>query len=242
MKKNSFYLLMRIVCYLLLVGAILYGLYASPYNPHPQSAEDIRRWVMAFGVWAPLIYIAVYTIRPLLFFPTLLLNLSAGVLFGPYLGIIFLLLGGFGCASLCYSIGRFGGGSWILNNFGGSWGERLRAYLVGEGSFMKMIWLRTVPIFPYDPVSIIAGSVHLSFKIYAGATLLGMLPGAIAYNFLADSFGTTRFYIALAVTILAFGVPLIWWQASGAGKGWINLQSWKQLWVRLWKGSGLNGK
>ena len=208
MKKKYLYLLLRVLVYLLVLGAVLYGLYESPYNPHPHSAEDIRRWVVGFGVWAPLIYVAVYTIRPLLLFPTLLLNLSAGVLFGPWWGILFLLLGGFGCASFCYLLGRFGGGSWLLRNFGGSWGERLTNYLVGSGSFKKMIILRTVPIFPYDPVSIIAGSVRLPFKIYAAATVLGMLPGAIAYNFLADAFGTPRFYAALAVTLLALKLLL----------------------------------
>ena len=77
MKKKYLYLLLRVLVYLLVLGAILYGLYESPYNPHPHSAEDIRRWVVGFGVWAPLIYVAVYTIRPLLLFPTLLLNLSS---------------------------------------------------------------------------------------------------------------------------------------------------------------------
>lgn len=176
MKRATIYLLLRLVAYLVLLGLVIYGLYASPYNPHPQSAEDIRRWVMGFGVWAPLIYVGVYTIRPLLFFPTLLLNLSAGVLFGPWLGIIFLLLGGFGCATLCYFLGRFGGGNWLLRHFGGSWGERLTAYLVGEGSFTKMLWLRTVPIFPYDPVSIIAGSVRLPFKFMVGRLVWACSP------------------------------------------------------------------
>lgn len=136
-EEKYLYLLLRVLVYLLVLGAILYGLYESPYNPHPHSAEDIRRWVVGFGVWAPLIYVAVYTIRPLLLFPTLLLNLSAGVLFGPWWGILFLLLGGFGCASFCYLLGRFGGGCWLLRNFGGSWGERLTNYLVGSGSFKR---------------------------------------------------------------------------------------------------------
>lgn len=218
MKKKYLYLFLRVAVYLLALGLVLYELYASPYNPHPHSAEDIRRWVMSFGIWAPLIYILVYTIRPLLLFPTLLLNLSAGVLFGPWWGVLFLLLGGFGCASFCYLLGRFGGGSWLLRNFGGSLGARLTHYLVGDASFKKMIILRTVPIFPYDPVSIIAGSVHLPFKIYAAATILGMLPGAIAYNFLAEAFGTPLFYAAVGVTVLAFGVPLIWWQKNSAAK------------------------
>ena len=224
MKKQRKYLLVRVAVYLLLAGCVLYGLYSSPYNPHPQSPEDIRRWVTGFGVWAPLIYIGVYTVRPLLFFPTLLLNLSAGVLFGPYWGVLLVLTGGLGCASFCYLLGRFGGGRWFLDNFGGRGGDKLTEYLVGAGSFTKMLWLRTVPIFPYDPVSIIAGSVRLPYRIYSSATLLGMLPGAIAYNFLADAFGTPRFYMALGVTLVAFGVPLLWWTKSQAGTGW----SWKR--------------
>lgn len=220
-KEKILFLIMRATLYIAFAVALLYFLYVSPYNPHPQSADDIRRWVIGFGIWAPLIYVAVYTVRPLLFFPTLLLNLSAGVLFGPWWGIFFLLLGGLGCASLCYLLGRFGGGYWLLKNFGGNWGGRLTDYLVGEGGFRKMLWLRTVPIFPYDPVSIIAGSVRMPFRIYSGATLLGMLPGAVAYNFLADSFGTARFYAAIFLTVLAFGVPLVCWRRSsdsGFGK------------------------
>ncbi|WP_307761426.1 VTT domain-containing protein [uncultured Phascolarctobacterium sp.] len=227
MKKTSLYIILRLAAYALLLGAIVYALYMSPYNPHPHSAEDVRRWVIGFGVWAPLIYVGVYTIRPLLLFPTLILNLSAGVLFGPWWGVVFLLCGGFGCASFCYLLVSFGCGSWLFSNFGGSVGDRLASYLVGEGSFTKMLWLRTVPIFPYDPVSIIAGSVRLPFKIYGGATVLGMLPGAVAYNFLADSFGTTRFYAALVITLLAFGVPLVWWQRrSGANV----VAGWKKYW------------
>lgn len=205
-------LMLQLAAYVLVVGCLLYTLYTSPYNPRPSSVAEVRFWVGSFGAWAPLIYLALYTFRPLLFFPTLLLNLSAGVLFGPWLGIVLVLMGGLGCASFCYILGRYGGGRWLLHNFGGSWGERLRAYMLGGSSFIKLLWLRTVPIFPYDPVSIISGSLGLPLGIYLGATLLGMLPGAVAYNFLADSFGTSRFYGAIAVTVLAFGLPLLCWR------------------------------
>lgn len=217
-NRRNIMLILRVIAYGIFLGAVIYGAYSSPYNPHPKSTEDIRNWVAGFGSLAPLIYVAVYTVRPVLFFPTLLLNLSAGVLFGPFLGVLLVLTGGLGCASFCYLMGRFVGGQWLLNNFGGSWGERLKAYLLGKDSFTKMLWLRTVPIFPYDPVSIISGSVGLDYKIYAAATILGMLPGAIAYNFLADSFGTSKFYGAILVTILAFGVPLVWWKRCGAAR------------------------
>ena len=204
MKEKWKLLGLRVALYLLALGALLYGIYQSPYNPHLHSVEDVRSWVLGFGAWAPLMYIGVYTFRPLLMFPTLILNLSAGLLFGPWWGILFVLTGGLGCASFCYAWGRFGGGQWFLRHFG--------------GSFVKMLWLRTVPIFPYDPVSVLAGSVGVPVKIYVGATVLGMLPGAIAYNFLVDSVGTSSFYAAVAVTVVAFGVPLLWWQCCGESK------------------------
>jgi len=219
MKQKGFiYLFLRLAMYVAVVGAIFYFVYHSPYNPHPESAEDIRRWVAGFGTLAPLMYVGVYTIRPLLLFPTLILNLSAGVLFGPCWGVLFLLMGGMGCASFCYLWGRFGGGRWLLENFGGQWGERLRDYLVGSNSFTKLLWLRTVPIFPYDPVSVIAGSVGFDIKKYVGATFLGMLPGAVAYNFLAGSVGTNKFSFAVVVLFIAFGVPFYWWRRSGECK------------------------
>ena len=219
MKQKGFiYLGLRLAMYVAVVGAIFYFVYHSPYNPHPESAEDIRRWVAGFGTLAPLMYVGVYTIRPLLLFPTLILNLSAGVLFGPCWGVLFLLMGGMGCASFCYLWGRFGGGRWLLENFGGQWGERLRDYLVGSNSFTKLLWLRTVPIFPYDPVSVIAGSVGFDIKKYVGATFLGMLPGAVAYNFLAGSVGTNKFSFAVVVLFIAFGVPFYWWRRSGECK------------------------
>ena len=84
-------------------------------------------------------------------------------------------------------------------------------------------------------MSIIAGSVRLPFKIYALATVLGMLPGAIAYNFLADAFGTPRFYVALVVTLLAFGIPLVWWQRNSAARYFGGLKLFG-------KGSVENGK
>lgn len=233
MKHKKIYLVLRLAVYVLITAAVCYLLYSSPHNPHPTSAEDIRFWVSGFGTWAPVIYVLLYTVRPFLFFPTLLMNLSAGVLFGPWWGMLFLVLGGLGCATTCYLWGRFGGGQWLLENFGGRAGQKLAAYFTGEGVFVKLLWLRTVPIFPYDPISIVAGSVRLPLKIYWVATFLGMLPGAVAYNFLADSFGSPRFYLAILVTVLAFGIPFWLWRRRHAGEG---------IWRTFWKGSDEDGQ
>lgn len=66
---------------------VVWQLHSSPYILHPSSVEDVRRWVASYGSLGPLVYIALYTVRPVLFFPSIFLNLSASILFGPMLGI-----------------------------------------------------------------------------------------------------------------------------------------------------------
>ena len=187
---------------------------------HPRSVEEVRVWVMGFGVWGPLVYVALYTVRPLLLFPGLLLNLAAGILFPPAWGIPLLLLGGLGSATLLFVMARTGVGSTFFCLHGGRWGKRIHTYVSeSEQSFVHMLWLRTVPLFPYDVISMMAGCTRLSYRVFAFTTLLGMLPGAIAYNLLGDSLGSHAGWgRSLLLTAAAFGIPLAVWYFGGERK------------------------
>ena len=52
-NKRNIMLFLRVIAYGIFLGAIIYGAYSSPYNPHPKSTEDIRHWVAGFGSLAP---------------------------------------------------------------------------------------------------------------------------------------------------------------------------------------------
>ncbi len=190
-----------------------------PVRLRPESVEEVRNWVMHCGRSGPLVFIVLYAARPFLLFPSIFLNLSAGVLFGPYWGVLYLLLGGLANASVCFWLGRTAGQDQdLLKSVGGRWGARIDDYLAGDAAFVRMLWLRAVPIFPYDPVSIVAGGSSMKYLPYAAATVMGMLPGAIAYNFLADSLaaGSGGIFMSACALLLAFGLPLAWWYFSRA--------------------------
>ena len=184
MKHNCFLFLRRhrhallLIIYLLIIAALWY----LPGVFHPKSVEDVRRWVMGFGVWGPLVYVLLYTVRPLLLFPSLLLNVAAGILFPPVVGIPCLLAG-------------------------------------GPKNFQRMLWLRTVPLFPYDVISLVAGCTKMKFVTFAMTTLLGMVPGAIAYNILGDALGgSSGFGLSAVLLVVAFGIPLAFWYFGGERK------------------------
>ena len=205
---------------LILLCMFLWWAHTSSLFFHPHSAEDLHRWVDSFGAWGSLVYIGLYILRPVLLIPSIFFNLSSGILFGPWFGILYLLIGGLGSAWSFFLFGRLSSNKESkLQRYGGKWGKRLDSYLSTENSFMRMLWLRMVPIFPYDPVSLVAGCSSMKPGVYTAATLVGMLPGAIAYNFFSANFlSGYGFWLGVAMLAAAFGIPMVWWYFGGERK------------------------
>ena len=203
----------RLVTLVTLLLAVSFYLYWNPAFVRPSSVAQIRELVTAAGLWGPVVYIILYTVRPLLFLPSLPFNMAAGILFAPGLSFISLLAGGLGSASVVFAVARWGMGSSLLAQHGGKWGRRLDSYLADrQHGFRRLVWLRVVPVFAYDPVSIVAACTGISYKIFAAATLVGMLPGAVAYCFLGEALvSRENLPVAVLLVLIAFGVPFLCW-------------------------------
>lgn len=177
------------------------------------TPEILRNFIAACGWWGPVIYVALYAIRPLFFFPALIFNLASGLLFGPWWGTVYLVMGGSLGAYLCFGITRFLGQKrcsalWGKSLFLQKWNEN-----AAESGFRTILMMRIVPLFPYDLVSYASGLSKLRFLDYALATTIGMLPGAFAYNLLGYSLNelfSPTFFIAVGAVALVFFGPLIY--------------------------------
>ncbi len=177
------------------------------------TPEAIRKLIVSFGWWGPAVYIFIYTIRPLLLFPALILTLAGGLAFGPWWGTLYVVIGGLLGACLCFVIARHLGQ------------ERMKKYIgrfpqieafddkITEHGFRTMLIMRIVPIFPYDPVSYLAGLSKMRFRDYTAATAIGMVPGAFAYNVLGYSLTdilSPTFLMAVALVIVVMFTPLVY--------------------------------
>jgi len=177
------------------------------------TPESIRNLMISFGGWGPVVYVFVYTIRPLLLFPAIILTLAGGLAFGPWWGTLYVLVGGLLGACLCFAIARLLGHEKMkkyLGNF-----SQIKAFdnQMMDHGFRSMLIMRLVPIFPYDPVSYLAGLSKISFRDYALATAIGMVPGAFAYNVLGQSLTdmlSPVFFMAVALVLLVTFTPLVY--------------------------------
>jgi len=177
------------------------------------TPEAIRNLIISFGWWGPVAYIFIYTIRPLLLFPAIILTLAGGLAFGPWWGTLYVVLGGLSGACLCFAIARLLGHEKMKKILGRY--SQIQAFdeQIVEHGFRTMLIMRVVPIFPYDPVSYLAGLSSISFRDYALATAIGMLPGAFAYNVLGHSLTdilSPTFLMAVALVIFVMCTPLLY--------------------------------
>ncbi|AIF50950.1 TVP38/TMEM64 family protein [Pelosinus sp. UFO1] len=177
------------------------------------TPESIRNIVLSFGWWGPVVYVVMYTIRPLLLFPAILLTLAGGLAFGPWWGTFYVVLGGVMGACLCFTIARLLGRDKMQKYIGKFSQLQLFESQIAQNGFRTMLIMRIVPIFPYDPVSYLAGLSKIRFWDYTAATALGMIPGAFAYNVLGysltDVFSST-FLLALLFVVVVMCTPLLY--------------------------------
>lgn len=142
--------------------------------------------------WGVLAYIGAYLIRPLVLFPASVLTVMGGILFGPWLGVVVVVVAANASAMVAYGVGRLLGagdaGSDVANrlaeereSFIATWSRRLR-----DNSFETVFVMRLL-FLPYDLVSYGCGALRIRWMPFLAATALGSLPGTVSFVLLGAS-------------------------------------------------------
>ncbi|MCB0184229.1 MAG: TVP38/TMEM64 family protein, partial [Caldilineaceae bacterium] len=102
--------------WLLLIGGYFYYYRANELT----SATAILQIVdLLASPWGPLLYILIYTVRPLIFFSAAVLTIASGSIFGSgsylnlALAVLYTMIGSNLSATVAYLVGRFFGEGWI---------------------------------------------------------------------------------------------------------------------------------
>jgi len=137
--------------------------------------------------WAPPLFIVLYTLRPIIFFPATILTAGAGVVFGPVYGYIYTIIGALGSAIFAYGMGRFIGSN-LLEKIRGKW-VGVCSGKIQEESFMTTLLMRLL-YFPYDAVGYLAGVSRAKIIPFLAGTFIGILPGSATFVLLGGALGT----------------------------------------------------
>jgi len=149
------------------------------------DVDAFEAWVAGFGLLAPLVYLALYTMGTVAFLPGVLFALAGGALFGPVWGALLNLTGATIGASLAFLIARYLAGDWVARQTGG----RLRRVIEGvEAEGWRFVaFVRLVPLFPFNLTNYALGLTRIGLLAYATTSFIAMAPGAVAYTWLGHA-------------------------------------------------------
>ena len=173
-------------------------------------------WIDAFlkrmGILAPLAYILIRTIGIVAtVVPNAPLDIAGGVVFGPFWGTVYALIGSEIGAVACFILARILGRDAIARllhrdvAFGDRLAQRQMALLV--------LFARLEPVFSFALVSYGAGLTRMSLRAFALSTFLGMTPGTILLNYYGKSLFSgfklsLQICMGLVLVVMLFIVPV----------------------------------
>jgi uncharacterized membrane protein YdjX (TVP38/TMEM64 family) len=180
--------------------------------PEWLDSRWLGAWIESMGVLAPLAYILLRAVAIVLtVVPNAPLDVAGGVLFGPFWGTVYSLVGSEAGAVACFLLARALGREAITRllhrdiAFSGRYPQRQLAYVV--------LFARLEPVFSFALVSYGAGLTGMSLGAFALCTLVGMTPGTVLLNYYGKTIFTgvtlwQQISLGLALVVVLLVIPV----------------------------------
>jgi uncharacterized membrane protein YdjX (TVP38/TMEM64 family) len=170
------------------------------------DADRVEAWLNAWGIWAPIAYVAAYAIGTILLLPSTPLNLAGGALFGLWGGMLWSSIGAIGAALLTFGFARTIGRGWVASRLAGQW-EAIDADIRRSG-LLYLFAIRLLPILPYGFVNLAAGLTAVTWRDYTIGTSIGTVLGLLPFIAIGSSGrdlmqGGSIWGLILALTLVA---------------------------------------
>lgn len=149
------------------------------------DSAQLQVWLNQAGIWAPIIYIGLYTVATVLVLPSTALNLTGGAIFGPWLGTLWTSIAAVIAAVVAFAFTRTVGRELVARRLAGRW-QAMDAEM-RQGGLFYMFAIRLLPIIPYGLVNFAAGLTSITFRDYLLGTIIGTIPGVLPFVMLGSS-------------------------------------------------------
>lgn len=202
--------------------------------------ERVRSIIQSGGGFAPFIYILLFSILPIFFFPVPIIALAGGLAFGVWKGSFYTVIGASINCILMYLIAKYIGkeqvDKYLEKHLSKDVKERISSKETDIGFYLFV--LRLTPIIPYNLINYMSGLLDIGLKKYIIISILGIMPGTAVYLNMGDkaiNYKSKEFVISVVFMIaLVIIANLLTKYFKKKGKLWFLLLylfiKMKQLW------------
>lgn len=180
-KQKNLEKLIKIILTILIVVA---SFFVIKYLP----LERVRAIIKSGGAFAPLIYILLFSILPIFFFPVPILALAGGLAFGVWKGSFYTIIGASINCILMYLIAKYIGKEQVDRYLDKHLSEDVKKRIASKETDIGfyLFVLRLTPIIPYNLINYMSGLLDIELKKYIIISILGIMPGTAVYLNMGD--------------------------------------------------------
>lgn len=168
-----------------LTAAVALAIIAAVLLVPMPTAVELRDWAQSVGPWFPLAFLGAHIVVTVLPFPRTAFTLSAGLLFGPAIGVAIAVTASTVSAVIALFLVRAGG--WQLGRLVPHPGVDALDARLRERGWPVVLSLRMIPAVPFSVLNYSVGASAVGVTPYVLATLVGLLPGTSAVVILGDA-------------------------------------------------------
>jgi len=175
-----------------------------------QDKHFLKETVRSWGVWAPLVFIAIQALQVIISpIPGEVTGPVGGMLFGTFLGVVYSTIGLTAGTLICFALGRLWGEPLIRPWLSEHHWEKMNFIIEAEGAIICFI-LYLIPGFPKDIISYLFGMSPMPFWVFALVSTVGRLPGTWISSYFGAHVGEKQYLYAIAfiAVIAALCLPL----------------------------------
>jgi uncharacterized membrane protein YdjX (TVP38/TMEM64 family) len=160
---------------------------STGFNPQDLLRHALQ-WIESLGIVGGIAFIAIYIAATVAFLPGSILTLGAGVVFGVFLGAVYVFIGATIGAIAAFLVGRYLARGWISKKIVGNQKFAAIDKAVAKEGFKIVLLTRLSPIFPFNLLNYAFGITGVSLKDYALGSI-GMIPGTVMYVYIGSLAG-----------------------------------------------------
>lgn len=165
----------------LLLAAVITVMVLAAVLDLGRYLKELQDWIKGFGLWGPVVFVALYAAATVLALPGSALTALAGGIFGSLVGIATVSAGSTLGAALAFLVARYlardSVEKWLAGN---EKFQRLDRLAERQGAVVVAI-TRLVPLFPFNLLNYGFGLTRVPFGTYVFFSWLCMLPLTILY-------------------------------------------------------------
>lgn len=189
-------LFVLIIALLVIFRKNLWEIFSSP--------EQLRDWVSARGIAAPLLFIGLQILQVVIFvIPGEVPQIAAGYLFGFWLGALYTVIGIAAGSAVNFRLARWLGVPFVRRLFRKESIEKVNRISTTSHAQIGFFLLFLIPGIPKDVLCYVAGLSPMGFLYFMAVSSIGRLPGIVGSTYIGSAAAERRWIVVIGLSAAA---------------------------------------